>query len=116
MQVPDDGSHVQLAPEKRFHDAVAHLVQPERLLRLTQKQAEVLAIVVMDGMATWRRIEEVRGRGAAVDRAGRAGLAAPGQLGDGGPAALPEGCSAPSGTIVRPVGPWFIGLRRGCSS
>jgi chromosome segregation and condensation protein ScpB/DNA-binding XRE family transcriptional regulator len=61
MQVLDDGSHVQLAPEKRFHSAVAHLVQPERLPRLTQEQAEVLAIVVMDGMASRRRIEEVRG-------------------------------------------------------
>jgi chromosome segregation and condensation protein ScpB len=61
MQVLDDGSHVQLAPAKPFHEAVAHLVQPERLPRLTQEQAEVLAIVVMDGMATRRRIEEVRG-------------------------------------------------------
>ncbi|PZR97781.1 MAG: hypothetical protein DLM67_07105 [Candidatus Nephthysia bennettiae] len=61
MQVLDDGSHVQLAPEQRFHDAVAGLVQPERLLRLTQDQAEVLAIVIMEGMATRRRIEEVRG-------------------------------------------------------
>jgi segregation and condensation protein B len=61
MQVLDDGSHVQLGPEKRFQEAVAHLVQPERLPRLTQEQAEVLAIVIMDGMATRRRIEEVRG-------------------------------------------------------
>jgi chromosome segregation and condensation protein ScpB/DNA-binding XRE family transcriptional regulator len=61
MQVLDDGSHVQLAPEKRFHSAVAHLVQPEQLPRLTQEQAEVLAIVISDGMATRRRIEEVRG-------------------------------------------------------
>ena len=59
-QVIDDGSHVQLAPDRRFHDTVAHLVQPERLPRLTQEQAEVLAIVIMDGMATRRRIEEVR--------------------------------------------------------
>jgi chromosome segregation and condensation protein ScpB/DNA-binding XRE family transcriptional regulator len=61
MQVLDDGSHVQLAPERRFHAAVAQLVQPERLPRLTQEQAEVLAIVIMDGMASRRRIEEVRG-------------------------------------------------------
>jgi chromosome segregation and condensation protein ScpB/DNA-binding XRE family transcriptional regulator len=61
MRVLDDGSHVQLAPEKRFHDAVVQLVQPERLARLTQEQAEVLAIVIMDGLATRRRIEEVRG-------------------------------------------------------
>jgi chromosome segregation and condensation protein ScpB len=61
MQVLDDGSHVQLAPERRFHDAVAQLVEPERLSRLTQEQAEVLAIVIMDGMASRRRIEEVRG-------------------------------------------------------
>src|SRR6266566_3592777 len=61
MQVLDDGSHVQLAPEKRFHEAVAQLVQPEHLTRLTQEQAEVLAIVIIDGMATRRRIEEVRG-------------------------------------------------------
>ncbi len=61
MEVLDDGSHVQLTPEKRFHGAVAHLVQPQQLPRLTQEQAEVLAIVIMDGMATRRRIEEVRG-------------------------------------------------------
>jgi chromosome segregation and condensation protein ScpB len=61
MQVLDDGSHVQLAPAKRFHDAVAQLVQSERLTRLTQELAEVLAIVIRDGMATRRRIEEVRG-------------------------------------------------------
>jgi chromosome segregation and condensation protein ScpB len=61
MHVLDDGSHVQLAPEQRFHSAVAHLRQPETLPRLTQEQAEVLAIVISDGMATRRRIEEVRG-------------------------------------------------------
>jgi chromosome segregation and condensation protein ScpB len=51
---------VQLAPAKRFHDVVAELVQQERLARLTQEQAEVLAVVIMDSMATRRRIEEVR--------------------------------------------------------
>jgi chromosome segregation and condensation protein ScpB len=40
---------------------LAPLVQPERLARLTQEQAEVLAIVISDGMASRRRIEEVRG-------------------------------------------------------
>jgi chromosome segregation and condensation protein ScpB len=62
MQVLDDGSHVQLAADRRFQAAVAHLVQPERLPPLTLEQAEVLAIVMSDGMATRRRIEEVRGR------------------------------------------------------
>jgi chromosome segregation and condensation protein ScpB len=71
MQVLDDGSNVQLAPGERFDDAVAQLVQPERLPRLSQEQAEVLAIVVMDGMATRRRIEEVRG--AATLSIGREG-------------------------------------------
>jgi chromosome segregation and condensation protein ScpB len=61
MQVLDDASHVQLAPDRRFHGTVAHLLQPEQLPRLTQEQAEVLAIVIADGMATRRRIEEVRG-------------------------------------------------------
>jgi chromosome segregation and condensation protein ScpB/DNA-binding XRE family transcriptional regulator len=61
MQVLDDGSQVQLTPDRRLHDAVAQLVQPERLPRLTQEQAEVLAIVISDGMASRRRIEEVRG-------------------------------------------------------
>jgi chromosome segregation and condensation protein ScpB len=61
MQVLDDGSHVQLAPDRRFRDAVGRLVQPEQLPRLTQEQAEVLAIVISDGTATRRRIEEVRG-------------------------------------------------------
>jgi chromosome segregation and condensation protein ScpB len=61
MQILDDGSHVQLAPVRRFHGTVAHLVQPEQLSRLSQEQAEVLAIVISDGMATRRRIEEVRG-------------------------------------------------------
>jgi hypothetical protein len=31
VQVLDDGSHVQLAPERRFHSAVAQPVQPEVL-------------------------------------------------------------------------------------
>jgi chromosome segregation and condensation protein ScpB len=61
MRVFDDGAHVQLGPEKRFHEAVAQLVQPERLPRLTQEMAEVLTIVIIDGMATRRRIEEIRG-------------------------------------------------------
>jgi chromosome segregation and condensation protein ScpB len=61
MRILDDGSHVQLVPHKRFYGAVAHLVQPEPLPRLTQEQAEALAIVISDGMATRRRIEEVRG-------------------------------------------------------
>jgi chromosome segregation and condensation protein ScpB len=61
MQILDDGSHVQLAPAKRFHQAVTQLVEPERLPRLTQEMAKVLAIVIMQGMATRRRIEDVRG-------------------------------------------------------
>ncbi|PZR88678.1 MAG: hypothetical protein DLM67_20170 [Candidatus Nephthysia bennettiae] len=61
MQVLDDGTHVQLAPGQRFHASVVHLTQPERLPRLTQEQAEVLAIVIMEGMATRRRIEQMRG-------------------------------------------------------
>jgi hypothetical protein len=51
MQVLGDGTHVQLAPEQRFHSAVARVAQPEQLPRLTQEQAEVLAIVIADGMA-----------------------------------------------------------------
>jgi chromosome segregation and condensation protein ScpB len=61
MQVIDDEGHVQLAPDRRFHGAVGRLVKPQQLPRLTQDQAEVLAIVTSDGMATTRRIEEVRG-------------------------------------------------------
>jgi chromosome segregation and condensation protein ScpB len=61
IQVLDDGSQVQLAADQRYHIAVAHLVQPQQHPRLTQEQAEVLAIVIADGMATRRRIEEVRG-------------------------------------------------------
>jgi chromosome segregation and condensation protein ScpB len=61
MQVLDDGSQVQLAPNKRFRTAVAQLARPQPLPRLTQEQAEVLAIVISDSMATRRRIEEVRG-------------------------------------------------------
>ena len=61
MQVLDDGSHVQLAPAKSFHETVAQLAQPVPLPRLTQDQAEVLAVVIMDGMASRKRIDEVRG-------------------------------------------------------
>ncbi|MDQ6791535.1 MAG: hypothetical protein M3075_12935 [Candidatus Dormibacteraeota bacterium] len=61
MLVLDDGSHVQLAPDRRFHGTVAQLVKPDQLLRLTQEQAEVLAVVISDGMTTRRRIEEARG-------------------------------------------------------
>jgi chromosome segregation and condensation protein ScpB len=61
MQVLDDGSQVQLAAERRFHGAVSHLLKPEQLPRLTQEQAEVLAIVIAEGITTRRRIEEIRG-------------------------------------------------------
>jgi chromosome segregation and condensation protein ScpB len=80
MQVLDDGRQVQLAPDRRFHGAVAHLVQPEHLPRLTQEQVEVLAIVISDGMATRRRIEEVRG-------------AAQLSIGQDGPVSLPRDSS-----------------------
>jgi chromosome segregation and condensation protein ScpB len=80
MEVLDDGSHVQLGPEKRFNEAVAHLVEPERPPRLTQEQAEVLVIVIADGMATRRRIEEVRG-------------AATLSIGPDGPVSLPRDSS-----------------------
>ncbi|MDQ6898655.1 MAG: SMC-Scp complex subunit ScpB [Candidatus Dormibacteraeota bacterium] len=80
MRVLDDGSHVQLAPARRFHDTVSQLVQPERLPRLTQEQAEVLAIVIMDGMASRRRIEEVRGSVSL-------------SIGPEGPASLPRDSS-----------------------
>jgi transcriptional regulator with XRE-family HTH domain len=61
MQVLDDGSHVQLAPEKRFHDAVAPAGPPRAAAATDQEPAEVLVIVISDGMATRRRIEDVRG-------------------------------------------------------
>jgi chromosome segregation and condensation protein ScpB/DNA-binding XRE family transcriptional regulator len=80
MQVLDDETHVQLAPDGGFHDAVSHLVQPEQLPRLTQEHAEVLAIVIMDGMATRRRIEEVRGATQL-------------SIGPGGPVSLPRDSS-----------------------
>jgi hypothetical protein len=51
MQILDDGSQVQHGPEKRFHGAVAHLRLPKTLPRLTQEQAEVLAIVISDGIS-----------------------------------------------------------------
>jgi chromosome segregation and condensation protein ScpB len=80
VQVLDDGSHIQLAPQKRFHGAVAQLVQPEQLTRLTLEQAEVLAIVISDGMVTRRRIEEVRGATRL-------------SIGPDGPASLPRDSS-----------------------
>jgi chromosome segregation and condensation protein ScpB len=80
IQVLDDGNQVQLAPEKRFHGAVAHLLQPQSLPRLTQEQAEVLAIVISEGMVTRRRIEEVRG-------------AAQLSIGSEGPVSLPRDSS-----------------------
>jgi hypothetical protein len=96
MQVLDDGSHVQLVPEKRFHDAVAHLIQPQQLPRLTQEQAEVLAIVVMDGMATRRRIEEVRG-------------AAQLSIEPDGPVSLPLSRCRPRVLSSHSAGRWFWG-------
>jgi chromosome segregation and condensation protein ScpB len=52
------------------------LVEPERLRQLTQGQAEVLAVVIMEGMATRRRIEEVRGAATLSMGAGGAHLVA----------------------------------------
>ena len=73
--------------EKHFHDAVAKLVQPEQLSRLTQEQAEVLAIVIMEGMATRRRIEEVRGAGEM-------------SMGPEGPVSLPRDSSETLALLV----------------
>jgi transcriptional regulator with XRE-family HTH domain len=100
MQVLDDGSHVQLAPEQRFHSAVAHLRQPETLPRLTQEQAEVLAIVISDGMATRRRIEEVRGATQL-------------SIGPEGPVSVPRDSSGDAGpaALSRPA---LRGERRSC--
>src|SRR2546425_8680841 len=53
---------------------------PQQLSRLSQEQAEVLAIVISDGMATRRRIEEVRG-------------AATVSIGPEGPVSLPRDSS-----------------------
>jgi hypothetical protein len=97
----DDGAHVQLAPEKRFHDAVAQLVQPLRLPRLTQEQAEVLVIVIADGMATRRRIEEVRG--AATLSVGQEGQSrCPATARRCRPCCSHGVCSARRGTIMPP--------------
>ena len=49
------------SPDRRFRGAVGPCPSPRRWHRLTQEQAGVLAIVVVDGMATRCRIEEVRG-------------------------------------------------------
>ena len=115
MQVLDDGSHVQLAPEQRFHSAVAHLRQPETLPRLTQEQAEVLAIVISDGMATRRRIEEVRGATQL-------------SIGPEGPVSVPRDSSETLALLLsqgllsaerddHAVGrPWSTGPLRACSS
>jgi transcriptional regulator with XRE-family HTH domain len=100
MQVLDDGSHVQLAAETRFHDAVAHLIRPQQLPRLTQEQAEVLAIVVMDGMATRRRIEEVRGA-AQLSIVPAGPLSLPVTARRRWPFCSRAGCSVRSGTIMR---------------
>ncbi len=90
MEVLDDGSHVQSAPERRFHGAVAHLVRPEQVRRLTQgagRGAGHRDLGRNDHPAPDRGGQ--RG-GAVVDRAGETGLAASRQLGDAGPAALPR--------------------------
>jgi transcriptional regulator with XRE-family HTH domain len=115
MKVLDDGSHVQLTPGRRYHGTVARLAKPEQLPRLTQEQAEVLAIVIADGMTTRRRIEE--GRGATQL-----------SIGPGGPISLPRDssetlalCSPEASwrriaTIMRWGGRWSTGPLHGCCS
>jgi chromosome segregation and condensation protein ScpB len=76
-----------LASAKRFHEAVAQLIQPERLPRLTQEMAEGLAVVIMEGMATRRRIEEVRGAASL-------------SIGPEGPVSLPLDSSATLALLV----------------
>jgi chromosome segregation and condensation protein ScpB len=87
MQVLDDSAPIQLAPAKHFQEAVAQLVQPERLPRLSQEMAEVLAIVIMEGMATRRRIKEVRGAASL-------------SIGPEGPVSLPRDSSATLALLV----------------
>jgi hypothetical protein len=76
---------------------------------------EQVAEQAQDGMATRRRIEEVRG-------------AAQLSIGPDGPVSLPrdssetlalcspEACSVPTGTIMRWDGRWSTGRHRDCSS
>ncbi len=115
MQVLDDGRYVQLAPGKPFHEVVGRLVQPERLPRLTQEMAEVLAVVIMDGMASRRRIEEVRGAASL-------------SIGPEGPVSLPRDSSETLALLVsrgllsaerddmRQGGRWSTDPRRSCCS
>jgi chromosome segregation and condensation protein ScpB len=70
MQVLDDSAQVQLAPAKHF-----------------QEMAEVLAIVIMEGMATRRRIEKVRGAASL-------------SMGPEGPVSLPRDSSATLALLV----------------
>jgi chromosome segregation and condensation protein ScpB len=73
--------------EQLVQEAVAQLVQPERLPRLSQEMAEVLAIVIMEAMATRRRIEEVRGAASL-------------SIGPEGPVSLPGDSSATLALLV----------------
>ena len=72
MQVLDDGNAVQLAPLSRFGPAVRQVTEPRRHPGLTPDQAEVLAIVIAEGMATRSHIEDVRG--FSQSRVGPAGV------------------------------------------
>jgi hypothetical protein len=81
----------------------------------SQERAKVLAIVIMDGMATRRRIEEVRGRRRCrSDRMGLSRCSATGRR--HWRCCSLEACSAPNGTITGWAVRSFTGQLRGCSS
>ena len=61
FQVLDDGNAVQLVPLSRFGSAARQLIEPLRRPGLTPDQAEILAVVIAEGMATHSHIEDVRG-------------------------------------------------------
>ena len=61
FQVLDDGNAVQLVPLSGFGSAARQLIEPLRRPGLTPDQAEILAVVIAEGMATHSHIEDVRG-------------------------------------------------------
>jgi transcriptional regulator with XRE-family HTH domain len=96
MQVLDDGSHVQLAPERRFHDAVAQLAQ--RSAYPGSLRSRPRSWPSWSWMAWPPGVESRRsGGGDALHRGGGGGLAASRQLGDARPVAL-------AGATVRRAG------------
>jgi hypothetical protein len=100
LQALDGGSQTSWRPIDPFTGSLPTWPSPSGWPRLIHEQAEELTIAIMDGMASRRLIEEVRGT-AQLWTGPERPVSLPHDARRPRPWCSPEVCSAPTATIMR---------------